>query len=189
MTALGRQSLEDLLDIINNEDAVCIMSLFRRSVFERIGGFNLDLADCEDYEYWVRAAYAGLQVFLNPQPLAYYRRRPESKSAHEIGHATCVVQTYRALRTLCRNRPVELAAINRQLTRFEREWLFIAAKTHLVRGEFEAASADFTRLSAVSNDLTSAIMAGVSRRLPHALLWAYRAKSAWRMLRRTPLRS
>ena len=178
-----------LLDILENEDAVCIMSVFRRSVFEQIGDFNESLADCEDYEYWVRAAYAGLQLFLNPQPTAYYRRRPESKSAHEMGHATCVVQTYRALRTLCRNRPVELATIDRQLARFERERLFIAAKTHLIRGEYEEAAADFSRLSAVSNDFASAVMARVSRHLPQALLWAYRAKSACRTVRRAPLRT
>ena len=178
-----------LLDIIEDEGAVCIMSVFRRSVFNGIGAFNTKLRQCEDYEYWVRAVHAGFVLLANPAPLAYYRRHAESISANQIDHYHWVVIMYQSLRSLCHDRPIELAAIERQVARFERERLFITAKTHLVRGEFEAAAAHFTRLAAVTNDFASAVMAGVSRHLPQALLWAYRAKSACRTLRRAPVRT
>ena len=185
-TACQRLSL---LDILEDEGAVCIMTVFRRRVLDAIGAFNPGLRQCEDYEYWVRAVHAGFVLLANPAPLAYYRRRPDSISANEIDHYNWVVVMYQSLRSLCHNRPAELAAIERQVARFERERLFITAKTHLVRGEFEAAAANFTRLSAVTNDFASAIVAGVSRHVPQALLWAYRAKSACRTLRRAPARS
>ena len=185
-TACQRLSL---LDIIEHEGAVCIMSVFRRQVFDAIGAFNPGLRQCEDYEYWVRAVHAGFVLLANPAPLAYYRRRPDSISADQIDHYNWVVFMYQSLRSLCHDRPVELVAIERQLARFERERLFITAKTHLVRGEFEAAAAHFTRLSAVTNDLASAIIAGLSRHLPQALLWAYRAKSAFRTARHAPVRT
>jgi teichuronic acid biosynthesis glycosyltransferase TuaG len=178
-----------LLDIIEDEGAVCIMSVVRRRVFDGIGAFNTDLRQCEDYEYWVRAVHAGFVLLANPAPLAYYRRHANSISANQIDHYNWVVFMYQSLRSLCQDRPIELVAIERQVARFERERLFITAKTHLVRGEFEAAAAHFTRLSAVTDDLASAIMAGVSRHVPHALLWAYRAKSALRTLRRAPVRT
>jgi glycosyltransferase involved in cell wall biosynthesis len=178
-----------LLDIIENENAVCIMSVFRRRVFDGIGAFNTDLRQCEDYEYWVRAAHAGFVVLANPAPLAHYRRHAQSISANEMAHYDWVVLAYQWLRTLCHDRPVEQAAIDRQLARFERDRLLVTAKTLLVRGEFEAAATHFERFAAVTNDLASALMAGLSRHMPQALLWAYRAKSACRMRRRAPLRN
>jgi teichuronic acid biosynthesis glycosyltransferase TuaG len=178
-----------LLDILENEDAVCIMSVFRRRVFDGIGAFTPGLQQCEDYEYWVRAARAGFVLVANTAPLAHYRRHAQSTTANEMAHYEWVIRTYQSLRTLFHDSPLEQAAIDRQLARFEREQLFTAAKTYLVRREFEAAAAHFARLSAVSNDLASAIMAYVSRHLPRALLWAYRAKSACRMGRRALLRT
>jgi glycosyltransferase involved in cell wall biosynthesis len=178
-----------LLEIIENEDAVCIMSVFRRRVFDGIGGFNPDLRQCEDYEYWVRAAHAGFVVLVNPAPFAYYRRRADSISANQTTHYNWVVVMYQSLRTLCHDRPIEQAAIERQLARFERERLLITARAHLVRGEFEEAASHFEKLSAVTRDPASAIIAGLSRHAPQALLWAYRAKAALRTLRRAPLRS
>jgi glycosyltransferase involved in cell wall biosynthesis len=172
-----------LLDIIENEDAVCIMSVFRRRVFDGIGAFNQALGQCEDYEYWFRAAHAGFVLFTNPVPLAYYRRHAHNISGDQINHYNWVVHTYRWLLTLCADHPVEQTAIARQLARFERERLLIVAKTHLVRGEFDAAAAHFEKLSAITNDVASTIMASVSRRLPYALLLAYRAKTAFRALR------
>jgi glycosyltransferase involved in cell wall biosynthesis len=176
-----------LLDILEKEDAVCIMSVFRRRVLDRIGAFNTDLRQCEDYEYWVRAAHAGCVFLVNPAPLAYYRRHPDSISANRMNHYNWVVRTYQSLLTICHDRPAERIAIERQITRFERERLLIAAKTHLVRGEFEAAATHFESLAAVTHDVPSAVMAGISRRLPYALLLAYRAKSALRALRPTRL--
>jgi teichuronic acid biosynthesis glycosyltransferase TuaG len=178
-----------LLDIIENENAVCIMSVFRRRVFDGIGAFNIDLPLCEDYEYWVRAAHAGFVFLANPVPLGHYRRRPDSMSANQTAHYNWVVFTYRSLRTLCHDRPVERAAIERQIARFERERLLITAREHLARGEFEAAASHFEKLSAVTKDPASAIMAGLSRHAPHALLWAYRAKAALRTLCRAPVGS
>src|SRR5262245_60474543 len=54
-----------LLDIIRTEDSVCIMSVFRREVYDRIGGFDETLTHNEDYDFWIRAAHAGFGFLTN----------------------------------------------------------------------------------------------------------------------------
>jgi glycosyltransferase involved in cell wall biosynthesis len=173
-----------MLDIIEHEDAVCITSVFRRRIFDRLGGFDPHLWYCEDYEYWVRAAHAGFVFFVNPAPHARYRRRADSKSAEEAAHFDGVIRVYQHIRRFWPHPCPEREAIDRQISRFERQRLLDAAKTHLLRRNFGAAAVDFERLAAMRNDVASGVIAGVGRRLPQAILWAYHVKSAFRTLRR-----
>jgi hypothetical protein len=46
--------------------------VMRRSVFERVGGFNTQLHYGEDWEFWARAAYVTKFGYI-ADPLAYYR--------------------------------------------------------------------------------------------------------------------
>ena len=70
-------------DIVRNEDAVCVMAVFRRSVFEQIGGFDPRFTGNEDYQFWLRAAIAGFVIAQQQQPLGWYRRRSGSTSSDE----------------------------------------------------------------------------------------------------------
>jgi len=80
--------------------------------------------------------------------------------------------------TLCADRPRELAAIHKQLERFEGERFLASAKAHLVGRHFDAAARDFNSLFDVRRDLPSAAIARMSRYVPAVLLWAYRVKRA-----------
>jgi glycosyltransferase involved in cell wall biosynthesis len=175
-----------LLDILESENAVFIMSVFRRAVVERIGGFDERLPLNEDYDFWIRAAFAGFVIVRNPVPLGDYRRRPNSISANQIQMVTGAMRVLRRARELCANRPRELAAIDRQLVRFEQDRLLASAKANLVQGNFTAAADDFGSLSDVKRNLTSVTMAGLSRYMPVVLLWAYRMRSAWKWRGRAP---
>lgn len=58
-------------------------ALFRRSVFDRAGGWNEQLRKIPDFEFWLRAARLG--PFLRvPQVLAQYRVHEESSSIRPI---------------------------------------------------------------------------------------------------------
>jgi hypothetical protein len=94
-----------------------------------------------------------------------------------------VIFFYKRAARVCADRPIELAAIARQTERFERELLLTQAKAHLLRGEFAAASGAFEGLSGRANNVSSSLIAGVGRRMPRALLWAYQLKSGLRTLR------
>ena len=173
-----------LLDILEHEDAVCIMSVFRRSVPERIGGFDETVIHNEDYDYWIRAAHAGFSFVANPAPLAYYRRHAESKSTNETGIIEGIVGVLRQARTLRQLQPAELAAIDRQINRFEQERILARAKASLRSREFVVAAREFEALSKLKGDFLSGAIARISRHVPQALLWAYCAKGAFRARRR-----
>jgi glycosyltransferase involved in cell wall biosynthesis len=55
----------------------------RRAVYEQIGGFNRDVAYCEDWEMWVRIA-ARYPVWYEPEALAVYRVHRSSFSGRMI---------------------------------------------------------------------------------------------------------
>lgn len=52
-TALNEITVELLLKL--DKSIPCCTVSFKRSVFEKIGYFDENLTDCEDYDYWIRA--------------------------------------------------------------------------------------------------------------------------------------
>ncbi len=63
-----------------NPNTVCI----KRSVYERIGGFDEALRSAEDWEYWLRAAKNGIVIGYQPDILTLYRMRSNSLSADRV---------------------------------------------------------------------------------------------------------
>ena len=66
---------------ILEQNFVSTMSLFPKAVWEEVGGFDEDLALAEDWDFWLRAIYAGYRVALQPRPLALYSWRGDSLAA------------------------------------------------------------------------------------------------------------
>jgi glycosyltransferase involved in cell wall biosynthesis len=76
--ALGSAYLgivETRLDDLLERNRFTILTVFRRDMFERLGGFRPSLERLEDYDLWVRAAAAGSRLLHNPATLALYRQR------------------------------------------------------------------------------------------------------------------
>ena len=112
----GRRRLA-LLDMIEREDSVNIMSVFRREVFDTIGGFDPAFCQSEDYDFWLRAATAGFVFVQTHEALVRYRRRPDGQSADELKmHAGIIAALTKALGRL-EDRPTERAALKRQIAR------------------------------------------------------------------------
>ena len=55
--------------------------LYKRSVFERLGGYRTDLFCAEDYEYWMRIWTAGMKMHHIPRSLYFYADNPCSLTA------------------------------------------------------------------------------------------------------------
>lgn len=58
---------------ILEQNFVSTMALFPRRLVERIGPFATDLTHAEDWHFWMRAVFAGVEVRHQPRPLALYR--------------------------------------------------------------------------------------------------------------------
>ncbi|WP_313565916.1 glycosyltransferase [Mobilicoccus sp.] len=60
---------------------VSVLSVYPREMHEEIGGFDPEMHVLEDYDFWVRAAFAGWQTLYETQPTALYRRTGSSLSS------------------------------------------------------------------------------------------------------------
>jgi glycosyltransferase involved in cell wall biosynthesis len=129
----------DLLGMIADEQSVFIMCVFRRQVYERIGAFDESLRTNEDYDYWLRAASAGFRFFRNPQPLGGYRRRNDSLSSSAVNMLQGILRVYDKLRPTLASRPLERAALDSQVARFENERLRALARGAIAAGDMRAA--------------------------------------------------
>lgn len=167
------------LDMVEHVDSMFIMTMFRREVYETLGGFNESLFRSEDYEYWLRAAAAGFRVVSCPRPLARYRRRSNSASADEsamIESITTVLRLARGFRS--RARAAELAAIDRQVERLGAALLLARGKSALLRRDFVEARTHFRDLYRRGAGTQYALLAAGLTVAPQAVLKFYEARLA-----------
>src|SRR6185503_4285049 len=132
--------------ILADETSIFIMSVFRRRVYDGIGGFDEALRSNEDYDYWLRAAMAGFTFWRNDRPLCRYRRRDDSVSAVEITMLAGILRVYAKLRPLLIGRPAELQSLDAQVARFERESLAAQARVALTAGDVATAAGHLSAL-------------------------------------------
>jgi len=58
---------------ILEQNFVSTMSVFPQALIDQIGAFDEQRQLAEDWDFWLRAIYAGHRVTLQPQPLSLYR--------------------------------------------------------------------------------------------------------------------
>jgi GT2 family glycosyltransferase len=100
---------------ILEQNFVSTMSLFPKSLAGELGPFDEELDVAEDWDFWLRAIYAGHPVSLQPEPLALYRWGTTSLSADPARmdeHATAVLRKASARHDL---RPGERAYLEKRL--------------------------------------------------------------------------
>jgi len=137
-----------LMSLLEDEQAIFVMSVFRRKVYETIGGFDECLRTNEDYDYWMRAAATGLVFARNPRPLGRYRRRHDSLSASDVRMLSGILKVFAKNRPRFRDHPDALAAIDRQVHRFELELLGAQARAAIEEADFASAATTLDALHA-----------------------------------------
>jgi len=68
-----------LLDLLRNNTMHSASMMYRREVFEKLGGFDSEINSCEDYEFNLRCLHAGFKVGYCSSILAIYRRHSSQK--------------------------------------------------------------------------------------------------------------
>jgi glycosyltransferase involved in cell wall biosynthesis len=179
-STLGRRELS-LLDLIQEENAVCIMTVFRRAVFDRIGGIDPQFTGNEDYEYWIRAANAGFGILQSHRPLGYYRRRDGSVSADDIRMLDGIITVLDHVDRMDGIGEQERAAIRRQTERFRQEKVKVQMRSSLAKNDAATAALGLKALSELRGSFCLAVAARLSMAWPHLLRRAY----DWRRALRT----
>jgi len=83
-----------LAKMLGDEEALFIMTVFRRTVIDAVGGFDPALFTNEEYEMWIRAALAGFRFARHPKPLGWYTCRPESLSSSDTRMLSGILRVY-----------------------------------------------------------------------------------------------
>ena len=164
----------DLATILADEEAVFIMSIFRRAVYERIGGFDQTMRTNEDYDYWIRAAAAGFVFARNDHPLGHYRRRDDSLSAGEERMLRGILRVYAKAAALVADRPRERTIVERQVERFERQLLRSEARNAIETSDFRRAVSRLDALHARCPEVSIAVVRLMAQWTPSLLARAYK---------------
>ena len=167
-----------LQTILADEMAIFIMSIFRRQVYETIGGFDETLRSNEDYDYWLRSGVAGFRFWRNDTPLGHYRRRDDSVSAVEVRMLAGILRVFGNIRPHLLHRPAELEILDRQVGRFRRELLAAQARFALSTGERKAAAEHLEELYASGGGAVVGVASFMARRTPWLLSAAYQFRRA-----------
>jgi glycosyltransferase involved in cell wall biosynthesis len=162
--------------IIADEEAVFVMSVFRRRVFETIGGFDETMRTNEDYDYWMRAAAAGFRFGRNPEPLARYRRRDDSLSASEPRMVAGILRVFSKARGYCPDGTPARRLLDAQIARFAEHLELAHARVALARRDYPAAARALTALTAMRPSLKNRAAAFLARHAGPALAAAYDLK-------------
>ena len=168
----------DLAEILADETAVFIMSIFRRRVYETIGGFDEALRTNEDYDFWLRAAVAGFRFHRNDRPLGCYRRRDDSLSSSELRMLRGLMCVYQKLRPSLAERRHELQVLDTQLSRFETERCAAEARQAIESGDFAAAGGYLAELHQRRGGAALGVARLMARWTPSLLAMAYNMRRA-----------
>jgi GT2 family glycosyltransferase len=182
------QPVLTLEEMIRDETSVFIMTIFRRRVFDTIGGLDETQWTSEDYDFWLRAAQAGFVFRRNPEPLGWYRIHGDSLSRQRDRMLEGLITSYRKAAARMVPGVPALRGIDAQIVRFESELLLERAKLAIERGDFVTAAAHLDVLRARCGGSLIAVTAWLARHAPRALVLAYRLRG-WRPRSLTSLNS
>jgi glycosyltransferase involved in cell wall biosynthesis len=166
----------NLLNLLKDEHAVFVMCVFRRRIYEAIGGFDEEFRSNEDYDYWIRAAIAGFRFARNEMPAAFYRRREDSLSADELRMLKGILRVYSKTRESLHDRPDELAILDAQVERFETERVAAEARRALQTGDRAAVQQYITALHQRRGGAALGLASMIARWAPGLLSRAYHAR-------------
>jgi cellulose synthase/poly-beta-1,6-N-acetylglucosamine synthase-like glycosyltransferase len=167
-----------LLDLIRQEDAVCILSVIRKEMFDRLGGFDATLRGSEDYDLWLRAASSGYRIAFNPKALGGYRRRADSVSADELRMLDAIVIPLERVRQAYASDAAIGREVKRQLARFAERRHVVVARQALLRGDVDELAGRFDALHRTTGRWQYRVGRWICGATPAAIPWLYRCKSA-----------
>lgn len=167
-----------LATILSDETSIFIMTVFRRRVYATIGGFDEHFRTNEDYDYWLRAAIAGFAFARNDTPLGHYRRRDDSLSASDVRMLKGILRVYNKLRPSLADRPNELAILEGQVRRFERDLAAAEARAALETGDAGAIREKLGALYAQRGGMALGAARFVAHWAPGLLARAYQQRRA-----------
>lgn len=147
-----------------------------------VGGFDVSVPACEDWDLWLRLALAGAELVAVPRIGAYYRRYAGSLSCDPIfmsrGRALVLQHACQALQArpdICRRWKLDPQTVMRTLLHDVRNELLDAAYLSREAGDHGGAFVDYLG-SMYRGEWSRTALLGIVKLLPHRLLRARTAQ-------------
>jgi glycosyltransferase involved in cell wall biosynthesis len=132
---------------ILEQNFVSVMSVFPRQLVDEIGPFEDGLHGVEDWEFWMRAIFAGHVVTHQPRPTALYRWAADSLSAHWERTDAAVRDVLESARRRLKLSPAERAYVDRRLSGPDPRQLGRSADDALRRRRYREAAQGYHQAS------------------------------------------
>lgn len=171
----------NLFTILGDEYSVFIMSVFRRRVYDTIGGFDDLLRTNEDFDFWFRAALAGFRFVRNDRPLGHYRRRDDSLSSSQVRMLRGALRVYYKHRPSLIDHPKALRLLDDRVQQFEADLIAAEARDAIDQQDFTSATRHLSVLNERRGAPAVKLAKLLARWMPRLLAYAYRVR------RRRPL--
>ena len=166
----------DLWTILGDEFSVFIMAVFRRRVYDTIGGFDEMLRTNEDFDFWLRAAIAGFTFARNDEPLGHYRRRDDSLSASQVRMLRGALRVYYKHRPSLSKDPAVLRLLDDRVQRFEADLTAAEAREAIDQKDFPSVRRHLSALSERRGGARVGLVVLLARWTPGLLWRAYQIR-------------
>jgi hypothetical protein len=173
----GEVTFASLLSIKVAPVNVCTVA--RRAALQAVGMFSETFTRAEDLHLYARLAHQGFRFGYQNKVLARVRLRDESLTANWIELFKGQVAVYRDLATIDDLKADERKLLEEQLGRAEADMSLEWGKTHLRKGDYEAAAGALSVAQKYyhSRKLQAVLIA--LRSFPSLVRWAYTARDRY----------
>jgi glycosyltransferase involved in cell wall biosynthesis len=134
-------SLEDMLDRTH----LFVIAVVTRAAFESVGGFREGVY-AEDYDLWLRLLASGATHIQDPEKLAVYRVKADSKSSDRLTNVESVISVLEHLRERVELTASAQAALGASLDRQAKLAELSKLERRLSSGDYRGARVAFTSL-------------------------------------------
>jgi len=125
------------------------MSLFPSTLVTELGGFDTRLRHLEDWDFWLRAVYAGWVVHSQPRPLALFNRSQPSMSTVRASMVAAERDLFERMRERPDLKTPERAYVELRLASPSPVELIARAEQWIAEGEYHQASGALRQAAAL----------------------------------------
>lgn len=146
----------------------------RRTWYDRVGGYDPELRNAQDFDLWIRILNAGGRAAFINQPLAWYRNTPDSLSSNDIRLSGYAIRVYEKL---LGDRPDMEQLCGRMIKKHQYVIALNKAKQALREGDFEMFHREADAALCIEKNLKLAAVNHMARLSPRLAKAIFRQRS------------
>jgi len=154
--------------VVNEETQVCIVgAVVRKAMLLKAGLFDESLRRCDDYDMWLRVAYAGGKISYHRAIVGRARSgRPGSLGASELGMLEAAMEILSALERKLHLSSEQSALIKRRICFHQAHLDRVMAKRYLAAGDYNRALASLAQANSFFHSFKLSLILVVLRASP-----------------------